>query len=74
MGGTCSRYREMRNVYKILVGKPEGKILPEIQSLTWEEDIRMDINERAYGVWTGLIWSRTRSSCEPNMVTNLWTP
>jgi hypothetical protein len=25
MGGACSMYGEMRNAYKILVGKPEGK-------------------------------------------------
>jgi hypothetical protein len=27
MGGTCSAQGEMRNVYKILYGKPEGKRL-----------------------------------------------
>jgi hypothetical protein len=25
MGWACSAHREMRNVYKILVGKPKGK-------------------------------------------------
>jgi hypothetical protein len=25
MSGVCSAYREMRNAYKILVGKPERK-------------------------------------------------
>jgi hypothetical protein len=27
MGGACSAHGEMRNAYKILVGKPEGKKL-----------------------------------------------
>jgi hypothetical protein len=25
MGGTCTRLEDVRNAYKILVGKPEGK-------------------------------------------------
>jgi len=25
MGGICSTHGEMRNAYKILIGKPEGK-------------------------------------------------
>jgi hypothetical protein len=25
MGGVCSTHGEMRNAYKVLVGKPEGK-------------------------------------------------
>ena len=29
MGGACSMYRENRNIYRILVGKPEEKGLLE---------------------------------------------
>jgi len=25
MGGACSTYKERRDVYRVLVGKPEGK-------------------------------------------------
>jgi hypothetical protein len=35
----------LRNVYKILVGKREGKILLGKPRLRWEYNIRMDLRE-----------------------------
>jgi hypothetical protein len=35
----------MRNKYKILVGKPEGKKPIEIRGRRWEDSIRMDLRE-----------------------------
>jgi hypothetical protein len=49
-------------VYKILVGKPEGK-RPLGRPLgrprgRWEVNIKMDLKDVVCGVWTGLSWLR----------------
>jgi hypothetical protein len=44
MGGAYSVHGEMRNVYKILVGKPEGKRRPGISRHRWN-NIKMDLTE-----------------------------
>ena len=49
---------ERRGVYRILVGKPEGKRPLERHRLRWEDDIKMDLQERDVGLWTGLSWLR----------------
>jgi len=36
---------QMRNVYKILVRKPEGKRLPRRPRCRWEDNIRLDLRE-----------------------------
>jgi len=36
---------EMRNAYKIVVGKPEGKRPPRRPRCRWEDNIRMDLIE-----------------------------
>jgi hypothetical protein len=41
MGGT----REMRNAYKILVGKPEGKRPLRRPRRRWKDNIKMDLKE-----------------------------
>jgi hypothetical protein len=38
----------MRNVYKILVGEPEGKRPLGRPKHRWEDNIRMDIRERRW--------------------------
>ena len=38
MGGTCSAYGERRGVYRILVGKPEGKRLLGRPRIRWEDN------------------------------------
>jgi hypothetical protein len=51
----------MKNSYKILVDKPEGKI-PLGRCLSrWEDDIKMYVKEILCGGigWTGLIWLYT---------------
>jgi hypothetical protein len=45
---------EGRNMYKVLVEKPEGKS----QRRSWEDGIKMDLREIGWGVWSGLIWLR----------------
>jgi hypothetical protein len=41
--------REERKVYKVLVGKPEGKRLLGRPRRRWEDGIRMDLGETGLG-------------------------
>jgi hypothetical protein len=43
--GHVSRMREMRNIYKVLVGKPEGKIPLGRPRRRWEDYIGTDLRE-----------------------------
>jgi hypothetical protein len=47
-----------RNVYKVLVGKPEGKSPPGRPRHSWEDGIGMDLGEIGLGVWIGFDWLR----------------
>jgi hypothetical protein len=53
--GHVARMREERKVYKVLVGKPEGKRPPVRPSRRWEDGIRMDLRETGLG---GVDWIR----------------
>jgi hypothetical protein len=46
---------EERKVYKVLVGKPEGKIPLGRPRHRWEDGIRMDLREIG---WGGVDWIR----------------
>jgi hypothetical protein len=43
MDGGGARMREMRNVYRILVGNPEKKVLVRRTMVRWEDDIKMKL-------------------------------
>jgi hypothetical protein len=45
MGGACSSDGEGRNVYRVLVGKPEGKRPLWRPMRRWEDNIKMDLQE-----------------------------
>jgi hypothetical protein len=50
---------EMRNAYRLLVGKPEGKRKLGRRRSRWVDNIKTDLEERWDGVmWTGLVWLR----------------
>jgi hypothetical protein len=50
---------EGRNVYRVLVGKPEGKRPLERPKRRWEEGIKLDLREISWGgVWNGFTWLR----------------
>jgi hypothetical protein len=51
--GDVALMGEMRNAYKILVGKLEGKRPLEKPRRRWENDIRMDLTEIG---WEGVDW------------------
>jgi hypothetical protein len=54
MGGACSADEEEKDVYGVLVGKPEGKRPLGMPKSRWEDNIRMKLQEVGCGVWTGL--------------------
>ena len=45
-------------VYRILVGKSEGKGRLGRPRGRWEDNIKMDLQEVGWGVWTGSSWLR----------------
>jgi hypothetical protein len=47
-----------RNMYKILVGKPEGKRELGRPRRGWENGVRMDLTEIGWEVWSGFNWLR----------------
>jgi hypothetical protein len=51
-------------VYKVLLGKPEGKRILGRPRCRWEDGIRMDLRETGWGVWIGFDWLRIGTSCE----------
>jgi hypothetical protein len=44
---------EKRGVFRVLLGKPEGKGPLGRPRRRWEENIKMDLQEVDVGVWTG---------------------
>jgi hypothetical protein len=47
-----------RNVYRVLVGEPEGKRLLERPRRGWEDGIGVNLREIGWGVWSGCTWLR----------------
>jgi hypothetical protein len=43
-------------VYRVVVGKPEGKRPLGRHRRRWEDNIKMDIKEVGCEVWTGMSW------------------
>jgi hypothetical protein len=56
--GHVARIGEGRNVYRVLVRKPEGKRPLERPRRGWEDGIKMDLRDIGWGVWSGFIWLR----------------
>jgi hypothetical protein len=53
--GHVARMGEKSNAYRIWVGKPEGKRLLGKPRCRWLDNIKMDLGETGWGVWTGVI-------------------
>ena len=71
-----ARMGERRGVYRVLVGKPEGKWLLGKLRLRWEDNIKMNLRKVVYGGmdWIELAQDRDRWRALVNAVMNLWVP
>jgi hypothetical protein len=67
---------EKRNVYRLLVGKPEGKRPLGRPRRRWTDNIKMDLLEIELGVvdWISLAQDRYRWRALVNAVMNLRVP
>jgi hypothetical protein len=65
---------EERGVYRVLVGKPEGKRPLGRPRCRWEDNIRMDLQEVGCGGmdWIRLTQDRHRWHAIVNAVMNFW--
>jgi hypothetical protein len=71
--GHVARMGEERKVYKVLVGKPEGKRQLGRPRRRWEDGIRMDLREIGLGGvdWIRLVQDRDRWRVVVSAVMNL---
>jgi len=71
--GHVARMGEEREVYRFLVGKPEGRKPLGRPRLRWVDNIRMDLQEmgRGYMDWNGLAQDRDRWLTLVSAVMNL---
>jgi hypothetical protein len=76
MGGACSSYEEGRVVYRVLVGKPEGKRPLGRSRRRWENNIWIELQEVGCGCvdWIGLAEDRDRWRALVSAVRNLRVP
>ena len=65
-----------RDVHRVLVGKPEGKIPLGISRRRWEDNIKMDLQEvgGSCGDWMELAQDRNRWRALVGTVRNLRVP
>jgi hypothetical protein len=62
--GHVARTGEGRGVYRVLVGKAEGKRPLEKARCRWEDNIKMDLREIGTDGRTGFVWLRIGSGGE----------
>jgi hypothetical protein len=73
MGGACSADGEGRGVFRVLVGKPEGKRPQGRLRRRWNNNIKMGLQEVVCGgmEWIELAQDRDRWRARVNAVMNL---
>jgi len=74
MGGACSTYEERKAVYRVLVGKSEGRRTIGISRPRWEDNIKMDLQELGCGDWIKMAQDRDRWRALVNAVMNIRVP
>jgi len=74
--GHVARMGQGRGVYRVLVGKPEGKSPLERPNRRWEDNIKMDLQEVGGGCgdWMELAQDRDRWWALVSTVMNLRVP
>ena len=74
--GHVARMGEKRGVYRVLVGKPEGKRPLGRPRCRWKDNINMDLREMICGVmeWIELAQDKDRWRALVNAVMNLRVP
>jgi len=74
--GHVARMGERRGIYRVLVGKPEGKRPLGKPRLRWEDNIKMDLQEVGCGSmdWIELAQDRDRWRALVNALMNLRVP
>jgi len=74
--GHVARMDEERVVYRVLVGKPEGRTPLGRPRRRWVDNIKTDLQEVGCGYmdWIGLAQDRKRCRTLLSAVMNLWVP
>ena len=74
--GVVTRMGERRDVYRVLVGRPEGKRPLGRPIRRWEDNIKVDLQEVECGAmdWIEQAQDRDRWRALVNAVMNLWIP
>ena len=67
---------ERRGVYRVLVGKPEGKRPFGRPRRRWDDNIKIDIQKVGWGAWTKIDPAQDRDSWRAlvNAIRNLRVP
>jgi hypothetical protein len=70
---TCSTHGRVKNLFKMLVGKPEDKTLLGRPRCRWQDNIRLDFNETDSEDidWIPLVQDRVQWWTLVNMVINI---
>jgi hypothetical protein len=76
VGSACGANGESRNVFRLLVGKPEGKRPLRRPRCRWMDNIKMDLLETGWGCvdWIGLAQDKEKWTALVNVVMNLRVP
>jgi hypothetical protein len=76
MGRACGAYGGDRGLYRVLVGKPEGKRPLGRPRRRWEDNIKMDLQEVGVGGgdWMELAQDRDSWRALVGMVREFWVP
>jgi len=61
--GHVARIGERRGLYRVLVGKPEGKSPLGRPRRRWEDNIKWIFSKWDVDVWTGWSWLRIGTGC-----------
>jgi hypothetical protein len=62
--GHVARMGKEKGVYRVLLGKPEGKRPLGRPRRRWEDNIRMDLQEGGCGGWNRFDWLRIETGGE----------